>query len=113
MDYSKPRCQYGYESFCGPVVNAAQGVASQISSALNSFCSNLSVAFRPQLVHSYAEGNYSRTTNMMFTMSKAMFLMMTMMVIPLSLEMNFVLNIGWVILFLNTHFNLRFWSFSQ
>ncbi len=79
--------------FCGPVVNAAQGVASQISSALNSFCSNLSVAFRPQLVHSYAEGNYSRTTNMMFTMSKAMFLMMTMMVIPLSLEMNFVLNI--------------------
>lgn len=78
--------------FCGPVVNAAQGVASQISSALNSFCSNLSVAFRPQLVHSYAEGNYLRTTNMMFIMSKAMFIMMTLMVIPLSLEMNFVLN---------------------
>lgn len=79
--------------FCGPVANAAQGVASQISSALNSFCSNLSLAFRPQLVHSYAEGNYSRTTSMMFTMSKAMFLLMSLMVIPLSLEMEFVLNI--------------------
>lgn len=79
--------------FCGPVANAAQGVASQISSALNSFCSNLSVAFRPQLVHSYAEGNFSRTTNMMFTMSKAMFILMSLMVIPLSLEMRYVLSI--------------------
>lgn len=79
--------------FCGPVANAAQGIASQISSALSSFCSNLSVAFRPQLVHSYAVGNYLRTTNMMFTMSKTMFVMMTLMVIPLSLEMNFVLKI--------------------
>ena len=79
--------------FCGPVVNAAQGIASNISSAVNSFCSNLSVAFRPQLVHSYAEGNYLRTTNMMFAMSKAMFIMMTIMVLPLSLEMNFVLHI--------------------
>lgn len=79
--------------FCGPVVNAAQGIASNISSAVNSFCSNLSVAFRPQLVQSYAAGNYVRTTNMMFTMSKAMFVMMIMMVIPLSLEMNFILKI--------------------
>lgn len=79
--------------FCGPVANAAQGIASNISSAINSFCSNLSVAFRPQLVQSYAAGNYARTTNMMFTMSKAMFVMMTMMVIPLSLEMNFILKI--------------------
>lgn len=79
--------------YCGPIANAAQGVASQISSALNSFCSNLSVAFRPQLVHSYAESDYERTTNMMFGMSKAMFVLMAMMVIPLSLEMNYVLHI--------------------
>ena len=79
--------------FCGPVANAAQGIASNISSAVNSFCSNLSVAFRPQLVQSYAAGNYERTINMMFTMSKAMFVMMTMMVIPLSLEMDYVLKI--------------------
>lgn len=79
--------------FCGPVANAAQGIASNISSAVNSFCSNLSVAFRPQLVQSYAAGNYERTTNMMFTMSKAMFVMMIMMVIPLSLEMDYVLKI--------------------
>lgn len=79
--------------FCGPVVNAAQGIAGNISSAVNSFCSNLSVAFRPQLVQTYASGNYERTANMMFTMSKAMFIMMTMMIIPLLLEMNFVLRI--------------------
>lgn len=79
--------------FCGPVVNAAQGVASMINSALNSFCLNLSIAFRPQLVHSYAEGNYVRTTVMMFTMSKAMFVMMAIMIIPLSFEMNYILGI--------------------
>lgn len=79
--------------FCGPVANAAQGIASNISSAVNSLCSNLSVAFRPQLVQSYAVGNYKRTTNMMFTMSKVMFIMMIMIVLPLSFEMNFVLEI--------------------
>ena len=79
--------------FCGPVVNAAQGIASQVSSAINSFCSNLSVAFRPQLIHSYAEKNYNRTTSMMFTMSKAMFAMMTMMIVPIILEMESIFHI--------------------
>lgn len=79
--------------FCGPIVNAAQGIASNINSAVNSFCSNLVVAFRPQLVHSYAEGNYNRTINMMFTMSKAMFIMTTMMILPLFFEMNFILSV--------------------
>lgn len=79
--------------FCGPVVNAAQGIAVQISSALSSFCANLSIAFRPQLVHSYAAGDYDRTNIMFFVMSKAMFTLMTLMVVPLSLEMQFILNL--------------------
>ena len=40
--------------FFGPIVNAARGISSQIMSALQSFSSNIVVAFRPQLVQSYA-----------------------------------------------------------
>lgn len=79
--------------FCGPIVNAAQGIATQISSALSSFCTNLSVAFRPQLVHSFAAGDFERTTKMFFVMSKSMFTLMTLMIVPLSLEMQFILNL--------------------
>lgn len=35
-------------AFFGPVVNAARGIASQIMSAIQSFSSNIIIAFRPQ-----------------------------------------------------------------
>lgn len=79
--------------FYGPTLNAAQGIANQVSSALNSFCTNLSIAFRPQLVRSYAEGNYSRTTSLMYTMSKVMFAMVTIMIVPIILEMKYIFYI--------------------
>lgn len=81
--------------FCGPIVNAAQGVANQVNSALNSFCTNLSVAFRPQLVQSYAEGNYTRALKMSYIMSKTMFGMMCIMIFPLIAELPNILSL-WI-----------------
>lgn len=80
-------------NFFGPIVNAAQGISYMISGTLSGFQSNIIVAFRPQLVKSYAQGNYSRVQQLFFTSSKFSFLMMTIFSIPIILEINFILNL--------------------
>lgn len=40
--------------FCGPAVNAARGIAMQVSTAVGSFCGSFTTALNPQLTKSYA-----------------------------------------------------------
>lgn len=79
--------------FFGPVVNAARGVAFQISTALEGFVSNNNVAVRPQLTQSYAQGNIKRTIQLMFSISKLNYLLLLVMAIPISVEIDFILQI--------------------
>ncbi len=79
--------------FFGPVVNAARGIAYQVSSALQGFVTNISVAAKPQMVSSYASGNSERTIRLMLSMSKLGFFFMLLMAIPLCIEINFVLHV--------------------
>lgn len=58
------------ECIFGPVVNAARGVAYQVQSALSGFTENIAVAFKPQLVESYANQELTRVKNLMYSMSK-------------------------------------------
>ena len=43
--------------FCGPVVNAARGVSTQVNSAIIGFVNNFMMALNPQITKSYASGN--------------------------------------------------------
>lgn len=79
--------------FFGPVVNAARGITYQIQSALMSFVGNITAAARPQLVQSYAIGNYSRTINLMYSIGKICFYALLSMVIPICFEIDYVLNL--------------------
>ncbi len=79
--------------FFGTVVNAARGVSGQIQSAIQGFCENLVIAFRPQLVQSYAQGNYKRTERMMYSMSKVMFILFLIMSLPVCFEINYILKL--------------------
>ena len=78
--------------FFGTYINAARGISGQIQSAIQGFCENLIIAFRPQLVCSYAQGNMQRTERMMYSMSKIMFLMFFMLSTPVIFEIDYVLN---------------------
>lgn len=80
-------------SFFGPVVNAAQGIAYQIAAAVDSFGGSFSTAFRPQIIQSYSEGQYSRTKNLMFSMSKISFVLHAMLIVPIILEIDLILNL--------------------
>ena len=80
-------------TFFGPTVNAARGIAFQIEGSINGFCVNIATAFRPQLVESYAIKNYERTQNMMFNMSKYCYLMLYILTVPIVVELQCILNI--------------------
>ena len=79
--------------FFGPVVNAAYGVSNQISNAIHNFTSNISVAFRPQMVQSYSAQEYNRTKNLMYGMSKINFILHSIVAIPVIFELKFILEL--------------------
>lgn len=80
-------------TFFGTVVNAANGIATQISSAIQTFAANIVLAFKPQLTQSYAMGDYSRAKNLMFSMSKIAYTLMCVIAIPIMVEMDYVLTL--------------------
>ena len=79
--------------FFGPIVNAAYGIAYQVSSAIDAFTQNISVAFRPQIIQTYANGEYERTKNLMVGMSKLNYMLHAMLAVPLILELRLILSL--------------------
>lgn len=80
-------------AFCGPVINAARGIAYQITNALSSFQSNVIVAFKPQLIQSYAEKNYNRVNRLLYSSSKISYILLATFVIPIIIELEYILNL--------------------
>lgn len=79
--------------FFGPAVNAARGIAYQVSAGLQGFVSNISTAIRPQIVQSYAQNNTVRTINLMHSLSKISIIGLYIIGYPILLEIEFVLNL--------------------
>lgn len=79
--------------FFGPIVNAARGIAYQVSAALQGFVTNISVAAKPQMVSSFAGGDSSRTVYLMYSMSKISFMVLLLMAVPICVEIDYILNL--------------------
>lgn len=79
--------------FFGPVVNAARGVAAQVSSGFHQLVASVTTASRPQIVQSYAENNVRRSLNIMMSISKLISLFLYAMVYPVFLELDYILNL--------------------
>lgn len=79
--------------FFGPVVNAARGIAYQVSAALQSFVTNLSVAAKPQMISSFVAGDSTRTINLMYSMSKFSFYFLLIFAIPVIVEIDYILHL--------------------
>lgn len=79
--------------FFGPVVNAAKGISTQVSGAVQGFVSNISVAVRPQLTESYASGEKDRAFQMMYILSKISFIVLYLLSLPLIIEIDYVLHL--------------------
>jgi O-antigen/teichoic acid export membrane protein len=77
--------------FFTPIVVSARGIALQITNALGNFSANIYNAFRPPIMKAYATGNRGDSFRMVFLSAKLMYCMMNIFVLPLVLEVPFVL----------------------
>lgn len=82
--------------FFGVTVNAAKGVCNQVQSAVAQFVSNFQSAIYPQITISLAQTNYERVYSLIITGSKISFYLLSIMVIPLALNLTEVLEL-WLV----------------
>lgn len=78
--------------FFGPVVNAARGIAVQVQTVCQGFCSNFQMALNPQLTKNYAQGNLEIMHSLLIKSSKFSFYILFFIAMPLMFEAHFVLK---------------------
>ncbi|MDR0844539.1 MAG: oligosaccharide flippase family protein [Tannerella sp.] len=79
--------------FFGPVMNAANMIAVQVQGAVMSFANNIVTATRPQIVKSYAKGDYQYTCDLVQNTSKFTCLLLLFLSLPLMVEAKYVLTL--------------------
>ena len=79
--------------FFGPAVNAARGIAVQVQTVCQNFCTNFQMAVNPQLTKSYAQGNLAYMHQLLVKSSKFSFFILFMITLPLMFEAKTVLTL--------------------
>lgn len=79
--------------FFGPVVNAARGISVQINNAVNNFSANFFTAVRPQIVKSYAIGDYCYLKKLISTSSRFSAYLLWILCLPIILRTEYILSI--------------------
>ena len=77
--------------FCGPAVNAARGLAFTVTNSIGIFVNNSTSVLAPQITKSYAAEDHQYFRSLVFKGSKLTFFIMLLFVVPLSVEIDFVL----------------------
>lgn len=79
--------------FFSAAMNAASGIATQVQSAVMGFAGNVVQAFRPQIVKSYAAGDYERMSLLISKASQYTTILLLLFTIPLCMEIEYVLSL--------------------
>lgn len=79
--------------FCGTAVNAARGIASQVSSQLVGFTSNFQMAIIPQITKRYAAQEYTNMLSLVMRGSKFSFILLFIIALPFCLRADYVLTL--------------------
>jgi O-antigen/teichoic acid export membrane protein len=79
--------------FFGPVINAAYGFATQLSYTVLNFSTKFFVAFRPQIIMSYASGDHKYVKDLMFASSRYIYYLMWIFALPIMLRAPYILNL--------------------
>ena len=82
--------------FCGPAVNAARGITSQVTSAVTLFVSNFMQAVNPQITKFYSSGNLQEMHRLIFKSSRFSFYLMLILGIPLMKGIDYALGL-WLV----------------
>lgn len=79
--------------FFTPAVNAARGVAYQVSASIMQFSRSFLTASRPQVVKYYAQKDYSAMTTLTNSISRYSFLLLWILSMPLIGNMDFIMKL--------------------
>ena len=79
--------------FFGPSVNAARAVSYQVNGAIVNCNSNFVTSVQPQIVKSYATGDYAYLNTLFFKSTKYSLLLMWMLCLPVILYMDAILSL--------------------
>ncbi len=79
--------------FCGVTVNAAYGIANQVSSVIYSFVSNFQLAFQPQIVKLYAAGEKENQIALVNRASIISYFLLLIIFIPFTFKADYVLGL--------------------
>lgn len=78
--------------FFGPVINAAQGIAVQVQTAIMRFSENFQKALQPQIILSYAEKEKERLYSLVISGIKFSYFLMLFIALPLIFQVDTVLD---------------------
>lgn len=79
--------------FCGPTVNAARGIASQVNKAVISFANSFITAINPQITKSYASGEYDKMMSVIYKGAKFSFFLMLLLGLPVIIEAEYIIQL--------------------
>ena len=79
--------------FFGPIVNAARGVSVQVQGVVVNFVVSFQTAVSPQIIKSYAIGDYSRTTKLVFCSSKLSYYLLLCLSMPIFFQAEKILGL--------------------
>ena len=79
--------------FYGPVLNAARGISNQVNNVASQFVNNFQTAVNPQIVKYYANGETAEMNRLIYNNARFSGLMVLYIIIPLMVELPFVLDI--------------------
>lgn len=79
--------------FCGPLVNAARGIAMQVSAAVQQFSISFTTALNPQITKSFAIGDRDYCFKLVFQGAKLTYILMFLISLPIILEAPMILKL--------------------
>lgn len=79
--------------FFGPIVNAAQGIANQVSGQLGAFSTTMLSALNPAITKNEGAGRRDSMLKMTIMGSKVSFFLLAIMCIPIIIDMPFILKL--------------------
>ena len=82
--------------FFGPAVNAARGIAFQVSGTIQNFVSNFQTAAGPQIVKTHVAGEIAQERALILKTCRLSFFLLMIFAIPVILECGFILKI-WLV----------------
>lgn len=77
--------------FFGTTINAARGIAMQVSSLISTFSTNFAMALNPQITKQYASGNVEDSRSLVYAGARYSFYLLMLITIPFLINSDYIL----------------------